>query len=234
MTGHEGLAFHLPFVHEADRALKMGEAVASAARTAGVRRAVFNTSCYVDDHDIGIGAHDGRRAIEAVMRESGVAFTSIRPMVFMDNLGRPWLKPAIVRDGVFAYPASRELRIAWIAIADIAAAMTTALARDDLAGAHIRLGGPEALVGDEVAARLEAAIGRPVRFSSIAPQQFADEMVKLVGRHGPLASRLPYDGMAKLYAWYNAQPASPLVPPKDAVLSATTTLEAWARQQVWN
>ena len=39
-------------------------------------------------------------------------------------------------------------------------------------------GGPEALVGDEVAANLAEAIGRPVRFQSLAPEEFAARVIR--------------------------------------------------------
>lgn len=232
MRGHDALAFHLPFVHDRSAASRMGRSIATAVRTAGVARAVFNTSCYVADDDIGLEAHDGRRAIEAAMAESGAAFTSIRPSAFMDNLGRGWARPAIMR-GVFAYPAAASLKMSWVAIDDIAAAMTAVLARDDLPGARIPLGGPEALTGSEAAERLSTAIGRPIRFMPLDPSDFAADMAELVTGSREIPAGSVYHGMARFYDWYNAQPTSPLIAEKNVLALRLTSLREWAERQDW-
>lgn len=233
MRGHDALCLHLPFVHDRGRAAALGQAVAEAVRAAGVPRIVFNTSCFVADHDLGLPAHDGRRAIEAALEASGANFTSIRPMVFMDNLARPWAKPSIVARGVFAYPAAPQLLISWVCIADIAAAMGAAVVRDDLRGARIALGGPEALVGDEVAERLTIAAGRPVRFVSLDPQTFAEDMAELVTGARIVPPGSVYHGMARFYAWYNAQPRSPLMVDANPLGLRLTSFAEWAAAQDW-
>jgi uncharacterized protein YbjT (DUF2867 family) len=70
-AGAAGILMHLPFTFDVEYARKMGENVGEAAAGAGVRKVVFHTSCFVADHDIGSGGHDGRRAIEAAIEESG-------------------------------------------------------------------------------------------------------------------------------------------------------------------
>ena len=233
LAGHDALACHLPFVHDIDRARALGEAIAGAVRAASVPRVVFNTSCIVADHDLGLGAHDGRRAIEAALADSGAAFGSIRPTAFMDNLIRPWVKPTIVRDGVFAYPASSSLLMSWVCIDDVARAMVAMLARDDLAGARIAIGGPEALLGDEVAARLTTATGRRVRFVGLDPQDFAAAMAERVTGSRTVPDGSVYHGMARFYAWYNAQARSPLVVRGDPPGVVTTSFAEWAQRQDW-
>jgi uncharacterized protein YbjT (DUF2867 family) len=236
--GQDALAFHLPFEFDRARAEGFGARIGRAARRAGLAKIVFNTSCFVADHDLDLSAHDGRRDIEAHMAASGAAFVSIRPMVFMDNIIRVWSKPAVVNNGVFAYPAKETLRISWICLEDVAAYVSVALGRDDLTAARISVGGPEALTGAEVAERLTAAAGRPVRFESLSPDAYAAKMSLLVTGSPDVAPHSIYDGMAKFYRWYNAQPASPLVvdmAPLLALLPITPTpLADWAARQDWN
>lgn len=234
MHGCDALALHLPFVHDRMRAQAMAEAVATAAREAGIGRIVFNTSCYVADHDLGLEAHDGRRAIETALALGGASFTSVRPMVFMDNLIRPWAKPSITGRGIFAYPAAPTLLMSWVCLADVAAAMVAALGRDDLAGARIALGGPEALTGDEVAERLSAATGRPVRFLSLDPAGFAGDMAELVTGSRTVSPGSVYHGMARFYDWYNAQTQSPLVVRDNPLGLRLTPFADWATGQDWS
>lgn len=235
--GQDALAMHLPFEFDRERAAIMGENIADAARIAGLRKIVFNTSCYVADKDLRLSAHDGRRDIIAAITASGVPYVIIEPMVFMENIIRPWALPAIVNSGIFAYPAKPDLRINWVSLYDVANYMVSALCHEDLIGDRIAVGGPEALVGDEVAAYLSQAVGRPVRFQSLTPDEFASAMSLLVTGSAEVEPASIYDGMAKFYRWYNEQPISPLA--MDAMPAARllgvipTRFANWAKQQNW-
>ena len=97
--GQDALAMHLPFEFDRARAATMGRNIAAAASAAGLQKIVFNTSCFVADHDLDLSAHDGRRDIEHAVHDSGVPYVIIEPMVFMDNITRIWSRPAIVGSG---------------------------------------------------------------------------------------------------------------------------------------
>lgn len=236
-AGHDALAFHLPFEFDRARAAGYGAAIAQAARAAKIERIVFNTACFVADHDLGLSAHDGRRDIEGALLASGATCRFVEPVVFMDNMIRGWSRPSIVGRGIFAYPAAPGLRISWVCLDDVADAMVAALERPEAHPVHVALGGPEALTGDETAARLGRAIGRPVTFKSLAPDDFAADMSALVTGSRDVAPHSIYDGMAQFYRWYNDQPVSPLV--VDPALSRAalgrdpTSLVDWAARQDW-
>lgn len=235
--GQDALAMHLPFEFDRARAAGFGRRIASAARRAGLGKIVFNTSCYVADEDLGLSAHDGRRDIERAIAESGVPYVVVRPVVFMDNMIRVWSKPSIVHGDVFAYPAKETLRISWICLEDVAAFMACALRRDELRAERVLVGGPEALVGAEVAERLSAAAGRTIRFQSLTPDAFASKMSLLVTGSAEVEPHGIYDRMAQFYRWYNAQPVSPVAVELEAALEKLpiqpTPLAAWARRQDW-
>jgi NAD(P)H dehydrogenase (quinone) len=198
---------------------------------------VFHTSCVIADHDLGTGGHDGRRDIEAILAASGIPFVIIRSAVFMDNMIRVWAKPSIVHHGLFAYPASDTLKVSWVALDDIAAYMVAALETPEAAGRRFLVGGPQALTGHEVAERLTRVLGKPVRFHSLTPDDFARAMSKLVTGSEEFERGGLYDRMAEMYRWYNAQPISPLsvdLAPVLAVLKVTPTpFETWAARQDW-
>jgi uncharacterized protein YbjT (DUF2867 family) len=227
--GMDSIAAHLPFVFDRALAKQLGANIASAARANGIGKIVFNTSCHVEDNDIGNPAHDGRRDIEQAIAGSGSDYVILEPKVFMDNMIRSWNKPSIVKQGIFAYPAKPDLKISWICLDDIAAYMVEALARNDLPSGRYRIGGPEALTGSEVAARLSIAAGRQITFKSLSPDEFGSADV------APLSI---YDGMASFYRWYNAQPLSPLIVDGDEMARnfhhTPTSLDGWAARQDWN
>ena len=237
-AGQDAAAFHLPFEFDRARAAGFGAAIAEGARRAGLQKIVFNTACFVAGRDLGLSAHDGRRDIEAALEATGIPCVFIEPVVFMDNMYRIWSRPLIVREGIFAYPAKPSLKINWVCIDDVAQAMTRALLTDAADGRHVPLGGPEALVGDEVAERLSEALGKPVRFQSLDPAEFASRMSQLVTGSREIEPEGIYHGMAQFYGWYNAQPTSPLtVDPalaRDLLGVEPTPLVEWARSRDWS
>ena len=237
-AGQDAAAFHLPFEFDRAKAAGFGVAIAEGAKRAGLKKIVFNTACFVADHDLDLSAHDGRRDIEAALEATGIPCVFIEPTVFMDNQYRIWNRPLIMRDGIFAYPANPDLRISWVCLEDVAQAVTRALQTDAADGQHVPLGGPEALVGDEIAANLSEAIGRPVRFQSLAPEEFAAGMSEMVTGSREVEPLSIYDGMAKFYAFYNNPPESPLVvDPAHARgllgMKHTSHLD-WAKSKDWS
>ena len=172
------------------------------------------------------------------MQARGCQWAIIESRVFMDNMIRSWNKPGIVNKGIFAYPAKPDLKISWICLDDVAAFMVEALTNPDLPSGRYRVGGPEALVGDEVAATLSKVSGKPIVFKSLTPDDFASAMSLLVTGSAEVKPASIYDGMAQFYRWYNAQPQSPLVvTPEEMALHfkhKPASLATWAARQDWN
>lgn len=237
-SGMDAIAAHLPFVFDRDLAQKMGASIAAAGKANGIRRIVFHTSCHIADEDIGSPAMDGRRDIIKAIAGSGCEWAIIESRVFMDNMIRSWNKPGIVNSGVFAYPAKPDLRISWICLDDVAAFMVEALTNPDLPSGRYKVGGPEALVGDEVAATLSKVSGKQIVFKSMTPDDFASAMSLLVTGSPDVKPASIYDGMAQFYRWYNAQPVSPLVVTSEEMAKhfkhKPASLAEWAARQDWN
>ncbi len=235
--GMDAIAMHLPFVFDLEKATQLGRNIAAAAKASSVRKIVFNTSCYVADQDNGNPAHDGRRAIEQAIIDSGVTYAIFETKVFMDNMIRSWNKPSIVNSSIFAYPAKPDLKISWICLDDVAAFMVEALQNEDLPSGRYAVGGPQALVGDEVAAILSEVAGKPITFKSLTPDAFASAMSLLVTGSATVEPKSIYSGMASFYSFYNEQPISPLI--ADTVemgkyfKTRPTPLAEWAARQDW-
>lgn len=235
--GMDAIAMNLPFVFDAKLAKLMGDNICEAGAKAGVKKIVFNTSCIVKDHDLDLSAHDGRRAVEKAMEDSGMEYCVIRSVVFMDNITKTWVKPAIINSHVFAYPAAPTLKISWICLEDVAACMVGALKNKDLKAHKLTVGGPQALIGDEVAKHISAAMGETVTFKSLTPDEFASSMSKLVTGSDVVEPHSMYGGMAEFYRFYNEQPTSPL----DIDMSETakllgvtlTPMSEWAKTIDW-
>lgn len=235
--GMDAIAMHLPFVFDLEKATQLGHNIAAAAKGSSVRKIVFNTSCYVADEDNGNPAHDGRRAIEQAIIDSGVTYAIFETKVFMDNMIRSWNKPSIVNSSIFAYPAKPDLKISWICLDDVAAFMVEALQNDDLPSGRYAIGGPQALVGDEVATILSEVAGKPITFKSLTPDAFASAMSLLVTGSATVEPKSIYSGMASFYSFYNEQPVSPLIADTAEMAkyfkTRPTPLAEWAARQDW-
>ena len=236
--GQDALAMHLPFEHNREKAASFGRNIAAAAKAAGLKKIVFNTSCYIADHDLGVTAHDGRRDIQKAIRDSGVNHVFIEPVVFMNNMIAPWCKPSIVNHGMFAYPASNTLKISFISLGDVGAVMAAALQTHAVDGQNIAIGGPEALTGYDIAKTLSKVSGRDIKFNSLSPTEFAENISELVTGSRVVPKGSVYNGMALFYTFYNEQPVSPLAVDPDSFLKKLpvnlTSFADWASQQNWN
>ena len=118
-----------------------------AAEHAGVERIVKVSNIPVAGLDSGL--HGNHRAIERRLDASACAVTVLRPSFFASVIDK---QRDVVAQGRLVLPTGSG-KIAWIEPSDIAAVGAEALVRADLDG-PLHLTGPEALDGDEVAARL--------------------------------------------------------------------------------
>ncbi|MEV1160304.1 NAD(P)H-binding protein [Micromonospora chokoriensis] len=143
------------------------EEVVNLARKAQVRRiVVLSTATAAIDGDMIGGFH---RAAEIVVENSGLAWTHIRPGMFAANL-LDWAD-AIRTEGVVRapYEAARQAPLHEVDVAEVAA---TALLADGHDGRIHTLSGPQCLTKSEQVAAISQAIGRPVSFEELTPEQW--------------------------------------------------------------
>ena len=117
------------------------------AEHAGVERIVKVSNIPVAGLDSGL--HGNHRAIERRLDASACAVTVLQPSFFASVIDK---QRDVVAQGRLVLPTGNG-KIAWIEPSDIAAVGAEALVSADLDG-PLHLTGPEALDGDEVAARL--------------------------------------------------------------------------------
>ncbi len=236
--GQDALITHLPFEHDRTRAKAYGRNIAEAAKTVGLKKIVFNTSCYGAKHELGITGHDGRRDIKTAIASSGVPYVFIEPAVFMNNMIAPWCKPSIVKHNLFAYPAKPDLKISLISLDDVARLMVAALQNSQVNNQSFTVGGPEALTGAEISKVLSQAAGRDIQFKSLSPTEFAENISELVTGSRIIPEGSVYEGMARFYSFYNDQPQSPLSVDPETFLNqlpvSLTSFSDWANAQDWS
>ena len=154
------------------RALQVNSIV--AARAAGVAHVVKGSALGASDHSkspIGKAHYEVERALQ----ESGIAWTILRPHVFMQNFLD--IAPTIAREGKIRSP-SGDAKIPFIDARDIAAVAAVALTAPGHEGKKYVLTGPEALSYGDVARIIGKAIGKPLEYVAESPEETRERLVR--------------------------------------------------------
>jgi uncharacterized protein YbjT (DUF2867 family) len=151
------------------------EVAANAAKAAGVRHLVKLSSLDVRQ-GLAIGGWHERG--EEAIRLSRICFTFVQPTGFMANL-LAWAR-SIKNEGVVR-SSTGDGRRAFIHSDDIAAVATHALTSRKYDGESLAITGPEAVTFAEVAARIGAAIGKPVAFQPISDEEAGQRYTAATG-----------------------------------------------------
>ncbi|MFC0624898.1 NmrA family NAD(P)-binding protein [Kribbella deserti] len=153
------------------------ELAVKAAAASGVRHAVLLSGRGTGSPGREFDVYQAGASLEAVLRDSGMSWSIVRPAWFMQNFSEDFLL-----DGVLA----GELRApvgdgaeAFIDADDIAEVVVETLVQTDKhAGQAYALSGPRTLTLAQAAAEISAASGRPVRFEHVESEQYQAELVQ--------------------------------------------------------
>ena len=152
--------------------VEMVNAFVDAAKRAGVRH-IVKLSVIGVDAGPRFMLGEWHAAGERHIRESGLAFTFLRPNSFMQNFIN-YFPP---RDGIIYLPWGNG-KASFVDARDIAAVATEALTAHDHEGKSYTLTGPAALGIEEVANILSEAAGREIKYVDLAESAARDGMLQ--------------------------------------------------------
>lgn len=132
-------------------------------------------------------------AVEQKIQQSGIAYTFLRPNLFMQGL--LGFKDTIKNQGKF-FAAAGDAKISTVDIRDIAAVAVEALTNKEHEGKIYDITGPEALTHQEMANYFSNELGRSVRYIDVSP---ADMKQALLSTGFP---NWQADGLIEDYAHY--------------------------------
>jgi uncharacterized protein YbjT (DUF2867 family) len=161
-----------------------------AAKKAGVKH-VVKLSGIMPELDSAFRFARMHGEIEKRLEASGMAFTHLRAGEFMPAYFRQ--APNIAAKGAMFLPME-DVKIASIDVGDIAEIAARVLTGPGHEGKTYPLTGPEALTMTEVAAKLSAATGKPIRYVNVPPD---------AARQAQLAAGMPpylADALFELFA----------------------------------
>ncbi|SFE75263.1 Uncharacterized conserved protein YbjT, contains NAD(P)-binding and DUF2867 domains [Paenibacillus algorifonticola] len=197
---HEGIDnvfLNIPVDFELAKVRKYISNAVDAARRANIKLLVVNTSVYVPEHETDAAAIEIKRELINYVKQSGVPFIIVQPIVYMEN----FLIPGLLNNHMLAYPVPADKPIAWISADDAAKYHVYALTHSHLAGSTLQATGPEALTGMQLAEHFSAALGEAISFYSLPLDSFETAIRPLLGKETA-------SGLAGLYRWIEANTAS--------------------------
>lgn len=163
-----------------------------AAKQAGVKH-IVKLSQLAADADSPVRFLRYHAAVEQHIRRSGIAYTFLRPNLFMQGfLG---FSSTIAGKGMF-FASIGDARISLVDVRDIAAVAAAALTQDGHEGKIYNITGPDALTHHEIAARFSAVLNRDIRFINVTPEEMRQAVI---GVGFPLWQA---DGLIEDYAHY--------------------------------
>ena len=145
--------------HEDD----MGVAMVEAAKAAGVHKFVFSSVIHPSISKL--VNHAAKRPVEEAIYESGLTFAVLQPTMFMQTLESGW--PAVVKQGRFALPYSKQVKACYVDYRDVAEVAAIALTEDKLDYGTFELCAPGMLSRVELAEMMSKALGRTVEAGEV-------------------------------------------------------------------
>ncbi|MGW2868412.1 NmrA/HSCARG family protein [Kitasatospora sp. NPDC001225] len=159
-------AMSTPFGTDLGVEVRQATALLDAARAVGSVRHVVFTSATNADRSTGIPHFDSKHRIEQHLAGLGLPWTVLGPAAFMENYANDWTLQSL-RDGVFHLPMPPGVPLPVIAADTIGAFAAHVLARPDAyAGRRIDIAS-QWRTGEQIAAAISAASGRPIRFEQV-------------------------------------------------------------------
>ncbi|MCU0514959.1 MAG: NmrA family NAD(P)-binding protein [Anaerolineae bacterium] len=228
--GKDAVALLIPFfINPADAPTFARNAI-DAARAAGVRRIVWNSSGFIPPHDTGNPGIDVRRFVVDYLRQAGVPHTIVMPGVYSENLLGPWTAPHVLARQELTYPLPQSLRVGWLPAQDVGALLVAALEQPTATGKMYAVSGAEAVTGDELAARFTQALGRDIRYVTMRPEAFGAVLDEVFGPGAGAGAAVEYRRMQE-----HPEQQPPMFVDMQPVLAelpvTLTPLVDWVRQQ---
>jgi len=223
----DAVALMIPaFIPDPSLVPNMANNAINAAKGAGVKLLVYNTSGTVINEMTHNPMFDMRLQLIHALQNSGVLYITIEPTVYMENLRGPWTLPALVASDVLQYPVAADLPLGWIATEDVGALIVAAAEHPELSRRCIPVSGIDNLTGPELAASFTRGLGRSISYRELPLPEFAaiiDQVMGAgVGQGASQAYKFQAENRDKLLMWFDMRPVLTILPIQ------MTSAENWA------
>ena len=203
-----------------DRAEAQQLAFVEAARRSGVSH-IVNLSQLHANQNSPVRFLRYHAAIEAAIQASGMAYTFLRPNLYMQGLLNFC---STIKDNNAFYAAAGNAKVSVVDVRDIAAVAVAALTEAGHDGKIYDITGPQALTHTEMAEHLSTALGHEIAFVDVSSKVMRDAMTRM---------GMPVwqaDGLVEDYAHYERGEAADVASGvQDAIDKAPRSFDTFAR-----
>jgi uncharacterized protein YbjT (DUF2867 family) len=207
-------AVQTPYEAGGEAEERQGKALASAAQRAQVSHFVYS-SVGSADRKTGIPHFDNKFRVEEHLRGSGLPFTILRPVFFMENLLG---LTGMIAGGTLTLPLPVDRKLQMIAVDDIGALAALAFEHSGKwQGRAVDIAGDDLSTG-EVATALSRLTGREVR----AAEAPIEEYERQAGRD-----------LGLMWRWFRAVGYNVDITGLRSEYAGLTSFERWASRQNW-
>ncbi|MCL5952783.1 MAG: SDR family oxidoreductase [Chloroflexi bacterium] len=193
------------------------------AKRAGVEQIVKLSTLEASEHILQVGKWHYER--EELIRGSGLAWSLIRPGMFMTNT-ITWWAASIKQQGAVYFPGGKG-QVAPIDPHDVAAVAAVALTRPGHTGQAYELTGPQLLSVGEMVQVIAKVLGKPIQYTDI-PLSAAKEWMLQSGMNEALAAAFA----EMLTALYQNQGAQLTDTVEQVTGQPARTFESWCRAHI--
>jgi uncharacterized protein YbjT (DUF2867 family) len=168
---HGVFGVQTPYESGVDAEIRQGINLVDAAARTRITHFVYSSVASADQRT-GIPHFDSKLRIEEHLRGTGLYFTIVRPVFFMENL---LLKREAIANGVLALPLSPTTRLQMIAVDDIGGIVATVFEHPGKwQGRTLEVAGDELSMSD-LAHALSRAAGQEVRYQQLPWDEFESQ-----------------------------------------------------------
>jgi uncharacterized protein YbjT (DUF2867 family) len=148
---------------------EIGSRVIDICRRIGVDRFVYHSVLHPQIE--AMPHHWKKLRVEESLLESGLSFTVLQPVAYMQNILAQL--DSIAQRGLYEVPYAASTRLALVDLVDVAEAAARVLVGERHEGAIYELCGPEALDQTEIAAILTSRLGRHVELGVVSRDEWS-------------------------------------------------------------
>lgn len=224
--GVEAVVLVLPGGAPEDAAVAQADAVLHAMSRAQVQGAVFNAGGAIWTRQPAIPFLQARGRLVAGLPDAVPHATVVAPVGgLMENFSEPWIVERLRRTGELVQSSPADASMRPVAMADVAAVAVDALL-DSAPPSRVLVHGPHEHTGHDIAAALGDRLDRPVRWTTVDPQEYLREVA------GGLGAQYEAN-IAALYGG-DVHVEPPDAPPAGTrQVTGSTTLHPWMAAQEW-
>lgn len=139
-----------------------------------ISQVVYSSVCCAN-RKTGVPHLDGKHEIEEHLKKSGLSYTILRPVWFMEHFSSPWYRPSIEK-GVLSTPLRPDRPLQMVSIDDIGRIVAEVFTKPTkFAEREIDIAGDQ-LTMQEIVADISRVLAHPVRYEQI-PEDSTEEAV---------------------------------------------------------